>query len=159
MKTRLLVIALALTLVSACSAFDSGEGDLGNGQSFITPDMIAGFDNGLAGDYVGKMTLEENGCAELDVEVGEKVNFAVNVIQSGNLVSFGFVDESEASGILDENNEAVIVKRGLASIEVFNVAFSDDGMIFGECEYMEHAIGEHKPKEACARYALELTKE
>ena len=158
MKIRILGLALILMMVAACSAMDSGEGDLGDGNSVIMPSVIAGLDAQFAGDYVGQMTLQENTCANLMAEVGEKVPVKINVIQSGTLVSLGFVDETEASGILNEANEATIVKRVFASVDIYSVTFTEDEMMIGEVEHMEHGMT-GDASEACAKYDLNLVKE
>ncbi|MFH1873565.1 MAG: hypothetical protein ABH859_00045 [Pseudomonadota bacterium] len=158
MKIRLFALALTLMMLAACSAFDSGENDLGDGSSVVMPSVVAGLDSQFAGDYIGAMILQENTCSNLAAEIGEKTPVKINVIQSGTLVSLGFADETEASGILNEANEATIVKRQFAKVDVYDVTFADDGNIKGTVEHMEHGMGDSN-MDPCAVYDLNLVKE
>ncbi len=158
MKIRMLGLALALMMVAACSAMDSGESDLGDGSSVIMPSVIAGVDSEFSGDYVGNMIVQENLCDNLMAEVGEEVPLKINVIQSGTLVSLGFADETEASGILNEENAATVIKREFGNVDIYNITLVEDGTMKGVVEHMEHGSGADS-MDPCAIYDLQMVKE
>lgn len=157
MKKGILVAILSVFLISACSAFDSDSSPYGGDFPNLTPPF--GFGGGqYEGNYVGEVTLEENNCADLTEAVGSVSELKINVIQSGDLVSVAFEDESEVSGSL-KDSKTTIIKKDVSNTNIYHLEFSEDGTVTGNCEYIEGApigdqLGSH-----CAEYSVELAKE
>jgi len=156
MKTRIFVTVIAAMLVAGCSAFDNSNKPYdGFGPDISPPAFVGG--GAYEGDYKGEMALTENNCEFLEESVGASTPLAVNVIQSGELVSFGFEDESEASGSLD-GSKTTIIQRNVSNTLIFHVEFTETG-ITGDCKYIDRAPVLDQLGEPCATYSVSLTKE
>lgn len=157
MNKSILVSIISVFLITACSAFTSDSSPFGGDFPNVTP-PFGGGGGQYEGNYVGEMTLEENTCADLVEAVGAVSELKINVIQSGDLVSVGFEDESEASGSL-KDNKTTVIKKETSSTKIYHLEFSEEGVVSGDCEYIEGAplgdqLGSH-----CAKYSVELSKE
>lgn len=156
MKTRLFIIFAAALTLAACSAFDNSNKPYdGFGPDIVPPPGIGG--GAYEGKYVGELTLTENTCENLAEEVDSAKALEVNVLQSGDLVSLGFDDESEASGTLDGAN-AIVIKRDVSDTMIFHIEFSETGMT-GDVSYIDGAPIGDQLGEPCAKYSVSLTKE
>lgn len=155
MKTRLIISAVVLVLLSGCSAFDKNASSL----SGFSPSVAAtqGGKGQFEGTYKGITSLTENNCEELTGEAGEEAPLSLNIIQTSDLVSVGFEDDSEASGSL-EGNKTTVVKRDVSSSGIYHLEFTDTG-ISGDYEYIEGAPAGGQLGEPCATYSVSLTKE
>ena len=156
MKTRILVVIVAAMMVAACSAFDNSNKPYdGFGPDIVPPPGIGG--GAYEGTYIGELKLTENSCEGLIEELDSTKALEVNVLQSGDLVSLGFEDESEASGTLD-GAKAIIVKKDVSDTMIFHIEFTETG-ITGDCAYIDGAPIGDQLGEPCAKYSVSLTKE
>jgi len=157
MKTRVFITIVAAMMVAACSAFDTNNTPYEGFGPDIVPPPLAGGGGQFQGSYKGEITLQENDCEFLADEVGVASPVVFDVLQSGNLVSVGFEDESEASGDLD-GSKVTIVKRDVSNTRIYHIEFTDTG-ITGDCEYIDSAAVANQIGDSCAKYGLSLTKE
>lgn len=159
MKTRLFISALvsatALVLLAACSAFDTSSKPYDNAPNDYI--YMPGTGGQFAGKYVGETTLTENSCENLAEEIDAKAPITLDIIQSSQLVSVGFEDETQVTGNLD-GSKVTVVKKEASSSRVFYLEFTDKG-ISGICEYIDTVPVGDQLGDYCAKYSLELTKQ
>jgi predicted small secreted protein len=156
MKSRILLVVVAAMMVAACNAFDDSNTPYeGFGPDIIPPIMGAG---PFEGSYRGEMTLTENNCQDLIDAVDSTSEISFTVLQSSNLVSVGFDDETEASGSLDSDNKTAIVKHDASDTKIFHLQFSETG-VNGECEYIEGAPIGDQLGEPCAVYSIDMSRQ
>lgn len=156
MKTRIFVVVVAAMMVAACSAFDNNNKPYdGFGPDIVPPPGVGG--GAYEGVYKGELKLIENACVDLVAEIDSTEPLEVDIVQSGDLVSMGFEDDTEASGSVTEG-KATIIKRDVSNVMIFHIEFVD-GAISGECSYIEGAPLGDQLGEPCAKYSVSLTRE
>lgn len=155
MNKRVFVYFIALALIAGCSALDSSS-TLDNDQ---LPTLVPLPDGQklYEGNYKGEITLVENNCEFLAEEVDSKVPFAISVLQSGDVISVQFEDETEAAGTL-KDNKASVVKKDVSESRIYHLEFGENDLT-GDCEYIDSPPVAGQLGEYCAKYSLALTKE
>lgn len=158
MIRRLIVLALALTFISACSAFDKDPTPY---EGF--PERDIPFNPFLAvgpyeGIYDGSMALEQlnESCPSVLEEVGQEIPVELDVIQAGEVISVEFEDGTEENGKLVED-KVTLVKRNADDVRMFHLDFSGEGMLEGEIEVFSSSGGKAMV-ESCATYSVSCVK-
>ncbi|MFH1652764.1 MAG: hypothetical protein ABIE74_01780 [Pseudomonadota bacterium] len=150
MGYRFLIIAVLVSLVSACAAFDSDEstGGLKNpdGSIAAVPDVK------FEGIYKGDKKLTKNSCLNMKDEVETSAPITLDVLQSAAVISVMFEDKEVVDGNM-KDNKVELMKKADDKSSIISLQFKDKN-ITGTEDYFEGA----ELNTPCATYELKLSR-
>jgi len=156
MGNRVILAVLSLTLLSACAAFDDSSILIEDVTPTGEPNIIAAPGGAIyQGYYEGSKTLKTNTCSSVSDATGSEVDFAIDVLQSGGVLSVEFADGSVENGTLNGNKVDIMIK-GASMQRILMIKFNEDGAS-GSIMVFE-SVTEGQLGDSCAEYEYSLEK-
>lgn len=162
MGYRLLVAVCALSLLSACAAFDSDNEPYAGFNPSEVPAPVGAGESQFTGYYTGSMTLDTNECETVASESGSQSTIGIDVVHSDETINATFEDDATVAGTL-EGDKVTLMKEGMGLREIYYLTFvmeegaEEASAVDGSMELFE-ATAEGAYKQPCASYTLTLEK-
>lgn len=155
MGYRMSAVLCMLALMCGCSAFDNSSEPFAGFSPDEVPPPPGGGPGPYSGYYAGEMTLGSNACTSVSGEVGSKVAFALDVVQSDTVVNVTLEDGTVIAGSLDGDKTTVMSEKSGVR-HVYYLTFAED-KIEGSSEVIE-ATPEGQYGDPCGSYTLSMEK-